>query len=316
MSVVLTKSICHSVDNPQVQSGIPTLFRITVNGVCYYALRFYSRPFLDAVYVVQYFLSRLISTASKYYATYSSAGSSRVRVSIPSILNFRGLSEGVSDNWNSSSVVMQIPQNYGHAQSDPNSYVPVSNYETNPILTADFISEHQWHSIKIFAHYFLGLFFIVFAVLFTVYMWHIGDFSDNKEVQRWVRDYVAVGWWKRGGLRLAQSILRGLIALTVFVYFLFALSQEFSAQAIPTGQMMGSVLCIGASVLIIIWFIGYRLFKVTEALFERYVSQNVNYTSLIILKRIVKSKLELGYMLMFLLYAPVLYTFLQSVIMI
>lgn len=45
----------------------------------------------------------------------------------------------------------------------------------------------------------------------------------------------------------------------------------------------------------------------------RYVSQNVSYTSAIILKRAVKAKLDLGILLMTCLYLPVLYTLVQAV---
>jgi len=45
----------------------------------------------------------------------------------------------------------------------------------------------------------------------------------------------------------------------------------------------------------------------------RYVSQNVSYTSAIILKRAVKAKLDLGIMFMCLVYMPVLFTLVQSV---
>jgi hypothetical protein len=43
------------------------------------------------------------------------------------------------------------------------------------------------------------------------------------------------------------------------------------------------------------------------------VSQNVSYTSAIILKRAVKAKLDLGLLLMSCLYLPVLYNLIQAV---
>lgn len=43
------------------------------------------------------------------------------------------------------------------------------------------------------------------------------------------------------------------------------------------------------------------------------MSQNVSYTSAIILKRAVKAKLDLGILLMCLVYMPVLFTLVQSV---
>ena len=49
-----------------------------------------------------------------------------------------------------------------------------------------------------------------------------------------------------------------------------------------------------------------------EAAFVQYVSQNVNYTSTIILKRVIKSKVELSLAILILLFMPVLYNWIQS----
>ena len=77
---------------------------------------------------------------------------------------------------------------------------------------------------------------------------------------------------------------------------------------------MGTVFLLGLSVTFTTWLLGYMGIRMTEAAFLRYVSQNVSYTSQIILKRAVKSKMELGILLMTLMYMPVLYTLAQSVI--
>lgn len=60
--------------------------------------------------------------------------------------------------------------------------------------------------------------------------------------------------------------------------------------------------------------LGYGFLRVTESAFIRYVSQNVSYGSILIIKRAVKAKVEIGILLMFALYMPVLYTFAQSLI--
>jgi hypothetical protein len=54
--------------------------------------------------------------------------------------------------------------------------------------------------------------------------------------------------------------------------------------------------------------------RASETVFVRYVSQNVGYTATIILKRVVKSKVELGIGLMLILYMPVLYNLMQSIL--
>ena len=60
--------------------------------------------------------------------------------------------------------------------------------------------------------------------------------------------------------------------------------------------------------------IGYAFIRVTEASFIRYVSQNVAYTSMIILKRAVKAKLDLGLILLTALYMPLVYTMLEAML--
>lgn len=50
-----------------------------------------------------------------------------------------------------------------------------------------------------------------------------------------------------------------------------------------------------------------------ENFLPRYVSQNVSYTSAIILKRAVKAKLDLGILLMCCIYMPVLFNLVQAV---
>ena len=74
------------------------------------------------------------------------------------------------------------------------------------------------------------------------------------------------------------------------------------------------MLVVGACVVAVIWLIGYFGIRLTEAAFLRYVSQNVSYTSAIILKRAVKAKIDLGIVLVCVMYMPVLYTLMQSLI--
>lgn len=52
--ILVVQIISIALDNPSLQMAV--LFRITVRGVLFYAIRFYSRPFIDIIYLLQYFL--------------------------------------------------------------------------------------------------------------------------------------------------------------------------------------------------------------------------------------------------------------------
>ncbi len=60
------------------------------------------------------------------------------------------------------------------------------------------------------------------------------------------------------------------------------------------------------------FFVAFIIVKAAEAVFVQYVSQNVNYTSAIILKRILKSKIELSIGTVILIFFPVMYTLFRS----
>ena len=56
------------------------------------------------------------------------------------------------------------------------------------------------------------------------------------------------------------------------------------------------------------------MLRTVEKTFTRYVSQNVSYTSVMILKKVVKSKIEIGLCVMFLIFGPVLYNLTEALI--
>lgn len=305
--------IAIALDNPTVI--IPPLFRIAVNGLCFYSLRFFSRPFLDLVYAVQYYSSILVKYANRYVPSGSSTGFSIVvGWNIPYIdrvlRGTEGSSSGSSgDGGGDATATATAATAVGRILAGSSSG---SSSET-----VDVVSDRIWHSLKFFSQFWLAVLFTVMAALFAFRMWEIKDYTDSKEVQIWLRTYVADGWVRRGGLRLARSITIGCVCLAAFLMFILGVSNDFFFQpSMPSYAMASTTFAIFLSILVIIWFIGYRGFRATEAAFVRYVSQNVNYTSTIILKRAVKTKTEIALALMFLLYMPALYTFLQSVIVI
>jgi hypothetical protein len=56
--VLVLQVISIALDNPSLEMSV--LFRIACRGPLFYAIRFYSRPFIDLIYVVQYFLNAVI----------------------------------------------------------------------------------------------------------------------------------------------------------------------------------------------------------------------------------------------------------------
>ena len=176
------------------------------------------------------------------------------------------------------------------------------------------LDDHYWHTMKLYSHYFLGLLFTVMAVLFTVRFWEISDFSNRPEVTKWLHKYISDGWWRRGGLNVAISMLKGVIGCGLLILVVNSISRGFSSESTSTGIVVGSVFYIGMIIVCVIWTLGYLGIKTTEAAFIRYVSQNVAYTSSIILKRAMKAKIDLGLMLMCAMFLPVTYTLLQSLL--
>jgi hypothetical protein len=58
-AVMVVQIISVALENPSLEMS--ALVRITVRGVLFYAIRFYSRPFIDVLYLIQYFLEAIIN---------------------------------------------------------------------------------------------------------------------------------------------------------------------------------------------------------------------------------------------------------------
>lgn len=144
-------------------------------------------------------------------------------------------------------------------------------------------------------------------------MTHLYACTIHPHIQAWLKKYIADGWWRRGGLGVALSMAQGLLLMALVLLAINALATQAAEVTLPETRIVGAFFAVGASVVFLIWIFGYIGIRFTEAAFVRYVSQNVSYTSAIILKRAVKAKLDLGILLMCCLYMPVLYTLIQSV---
>jgi hypothetical protein len=269
------------IDNPSIQ--IPLLFRVFCRGPLFYAIHFYSRPFIDAVYLVQLFFAQIASDIQSSVPSKSSAG----KIVVTARRLFGTTYKSYTDE-------PTIKQQYG--------------------FQVNFIDDRNWHAIKHFSHFFLGIFLVIMATLFTLRFWEIRDYTDREEIRLWLRKYVGDGWWRRGGLGVAVSTARGLVYIGVLFLLLFVVSRQFNPRtALPEPRMIGGVAITGLSVILIIYILGYVCIRSTEAIFVRYVSQNVAYSSGLILKKVIKSKTEIGLSLMLLLFMPVCYNLVQSV---
>jgi hypothetical protein len=180
-------------------------------------------------------------------------------------------------------------------------------------INLDILDPLYWHSLKYFGHYFFGILFIIMSILFTVRFWEILDYTNRIEIKFWLSRYVADGWWRKGGLNVAISMLKACTCVFVASFLLFSIATQFSKKSIPESRIVGGVIALAFCAVCVVWILGLLFIRATEKLFERYVSQNVSYTSSLILKRLIKTKVEIGLVLVSLMYMPFLYSLLKSI---
>jgi uncharacterized membrane protein (DUF485 family) len=137
------------------------------------------------------------------------------------------------------------------------------------MLTVNIIDDRTWHALKHYAHYVLGIEFLVMAVLFTIYFWQISDYSNRSEVKAWLHKYISDGWWRRGGLNVAASMAKGLIGMALVLLVINAFATQLAAETLPESRVAGGVLAVAIVVVLIIWLIGYIFIRFTEAAFVR-----------------------------------------------
>jgi hypothetical protein len=157
----------------------------------------------------------------------------------------------------------------------------------------------------------MGLGFFVLSFFLLLNLWQIRDYTDRKEVRTWIGNYIADGWYRKGGLHIVFATAKACLAVTLVFAIMYMISQQGDYD-VPDPIVFGTVFCICASVIAVIYIIAVVIIRSAEAAFVQYVSQNVNYTSTIILKRVIKSKVELATAIVILLFMPVLYNWGQS----
>lgn len=174
---------------------LPILFEIICAGPLFYSLRFYSRPLIDVLYVVEYYYKKYLP-----FMHILLSGNYQIEsLTAPSV--------------DTSSYEDQAS---GSAKNVPGQrYLGNSNYADvpadNPPLGIDyaFMDEKNWHAIKYFSHFFLGIFFTIFSILFLLKFWDIQDYSNKEDIVNILHRYVANGWWRRGNLSIGIAIVKG-----------------------------------------------------------------------------------------------------------
>jgi Ran GTPase-activating protein (RanGAP) involved in mRNA processing and transport len=261
---------------------LPSLFKICCRPVLYYVIRFYSYPIIDLAYLVQYYLSLLKESIQRHLVDQAKGG-----VEVHAVRRLT-----------------------------TNTYLDPVKRTTSLQMEVDFVNQHNWHTISHFTHYVLGILFAGLFVAFTLKMWQILDWTDRNEVRTWLSRYIADGWWRKGGLMVAVNTLIAICMLTSVYYFIYAAAREFNVNSIPEARIVGGAVVTAICTVFTVWLIGYCGIRSTEVAFIRYVSQNVSYTSVMVLKKAVKAKVEVGLSLMLMVFAPVMYNLTQSLMII
>lgn len=70
--IIVIQIISIAFEDPTQEVSI--LFRIAVRGPLYYSIRFYSRPFIDLIYLIQYFYVAIVNAATNYASSNPSEG--------------------------------------------------------------------------------------------------------------------------------------------------------------------------------------------------------------------------------------------------
>ena len=278
--ILVIQVIALIIDHPSLRMAV--MFDTFCRGIAKYSLQFHFRPFLDVIYIIEFFYEQI----KKFL-----------------------LSQNIPLHPTSVEIVMRRRLNV-------NPYLDDSEKPTTPppSWSVDALNDRYFHTMKFYSQYIFTLFFVVMAVLFTVRFWEIHDYSNREEVKTWLQTYIADGWWRRGGLNIVVSITRALIALVLIIFLLYAIPNNLGGGSIPNALYLSTIFCVGMVIIAMITTIGFYFIRITEAAFTRYVSQNVAYTSAIILKRAVKAKIDIGLILLTSLFIPFVYHCIQAML--
>ncbi len=300
--IICVQVIGLMIDSPSVQ--LPAVFRIVSRLVLFYSTKFYSRPIIDFVYLWQWVEQRIPSNWQNIKVETPTLPTLPTLPTVPTLPGGIGGIRRVLQE-----VVTHVSRGLASSASD---YIPQPPTERKIEATFKFLDPRIWHSTKHFSHYFLSALFVSVFFLFTLKFWEIKDYTDRREIREWLRWNIADGWWRRGLLVFTWAMVKALLFLGILALLLFAIARELNHNSTPTGYMVGGALSIFVCAVVAIYIIGYIGMRAVESVFVRYVSQNVSYTSSIILQRVIKAKIDIGIVLMFIVYMPALRVFAEG----
>jgi len=105
-------------------------------------------------------------------------------------------------------------------------------------------------------------------------------------------------------VHVAITMAKACFATFMLACALYIIARQFSPISFPSGTIVAGVFILSTSVVLIVTLLAMSMIRSAEAAFVRYVSQNVGYTSTMILKRVIKAKTEVGLALMMITYLP------------
>jgi hypothetical protein len=182
------------IDNHAIP--LPILFQIICAGPLFYSLRFYSRPLIDVLYAIEYYYKKILP----YLHILLSRNYKIESFNAPNVDT-----DKYKDQASSSSD--SVPGS--HRYLGNSNYADVPSETPSLGIEYEFINEKNWHAIKYFSHFFLGIFFTIFAILFLLKMWDIQDYTNKEDIVNILHRYVANGWWRRGSLSIGIAALKG-----------------------------------------------------------------------------------------------------------
>jgi len=227
------------IDNDDIP--VPVFFRIVCRGPLFYAIRFYSRPFMDLIYAIQVNQNNVPGASAGL-----AQGSALLR-------------SGGSGGGASSHRRLSYWSSYREA------------VEPTPVFYPNiaFLTDRNWHTIQYYGHFFMGLFAVFMAGLFTFSFWELSDYTNRFEMERWLKRYATPKWWRVGGFNVMFAMMRGTLIMSLLVFFLYALCKQFVPKAVPETEMVGGAVALSLMLSFIVTLLALFLLWFANSAFQR-----------------------------------------------
>ena len=173
-----------------------------------------------------------------------------------------------------------------------------------------------WHTIQRYWHLLAAWVFALLAVLFTLFYWNICDYSDQNEIRGWLSANVNRAWLVRGAGGVLLRLLQMAVGCVALVLLALGIASDMSSQTLSDSRVTGGLVAVAVSFVVVGFVISALCLSSVRSLFLKYASQSTDHTSAIILKEVLKSKMEIGILLMLAVLMPALDVFTQSTMVI